>query len=100
MSSTTHNTRTYQIYTIITSQNNPFYNLHHTNMQKKLIALYDWLKSYKHRTRQQEQLLTYIWLMMWYESIVSCKERLKDLIRIELMTKVGTWYRLKNNLSD
>lgn len=69
-------------------------------MQKKLILLYDWLKSYNQRTRAKEQLLTYIWITMWYDSIISCRERLKDLIRIELMCKVGTGYRLKNKLSD
>lgn len=66
-------------------------------MKKKLKLLYDWLKSYNQRTRAKEQLLTYIWITMWYDSIISCRERLKDLVRIELMYKVGTGYRLKNN---
>lgn len=66
-------------------------------MQKKLILLYDWLKSYNQRTRAKEQLLTYIYVIMNYKRKKSAESRLKDLIRIELMCKVGTGYRLKNN---
>ena len=62
-------------------------------MQKKLIALYDWLKHYKTRIRSPEQLIKYIGITMEYEDNQSCRNRLKDLVRIGLMKKEWSWYK-------